>query len=195
MAISFKETQWFTAWCRGSNTISVYTVWFCGAYQRTECKHSDTHISEVIGKDSITPHVCASYWLKDKIKLSHASASADCSDHKPSSACWLLKLKLFHWVRMGRYALTIAWWWVGNVRIAQGYNGWFWSCVNIWSYGIQPELGDLLDYVYRELLLHMCHMVSKLYNQEVFVSDDRVWSNLGQFSVWIDYQWLVRTLI
>ncbi len=53
-------------------------LWFFSAYQKKECSHTETHSADLNGKLILAHHICASCWLKDKIKVGHPDSSTEC---------------------------------------------------------------------------------------------------------------------
>jgi hypothetical protein len=53
-------------------------VWFCSAYQRNRCEQKHNHMIVVRGKMHMAQHICATCWIKDKVKLQHPESSSSC---------------------------------------------------------------------------------------------------------------------
>lgn len=53
-------------------------TWFCSAYQRNKCFKKSNHMDVVNGNLRLQSHICATCWLKDKIKLEHPECSSSC---------------------------------------------------------------------------------------------------------------------
>ncbi len=53
-------------------------LWFGSSYQRKECVHKEAHSVEVKGEMLVAQHVCASCWLKDRVKVEHPDSSPSC---------------------------------------------------------------------------------------------------------------------
>ena len=57
----------------------IETIWFCKAFQKPEgCTRDSPHPGRVGNQFKQMYHICASCWLKDKIKRGHPESSPDC---------------------------------------------------------------------------------------------------------------------
>ena len=50
-------------------------TWFCSAYQRNKCIKKTNNLDTINGRMRIQSHICATCWLKDKVKLEHQECS------------------------------------------------------------------------------------------------------------------------
>ena len=53
-------------------------VWFCKAYQSGKCAQKSSHLANLKGSKVTVQHICASYWINDRVKLNHPESSGDC---------------------------------------------------------------------------------------------------------------------
>ena len=53
-------------------------TWFCSSYQRNKCVKKSNHLDTVNGRMRLQSHICATCWLKDKVKLEHPECSSSC---------------------------------------------------------------------------------------------------------------------
>ena len=60
----------------------VEKLWYCSKFQKNECEHTDTHVSEVNNRTTVSHHVCANCWLKDRVKSKHPSSSTSCPHYE-----------------------------------------------------------------------------------------------------------------
>lgn len=60
------------------------TIWFCSLWQRNKCKQSSPHVLNVRGQSRSVQHICASYWLKDRVKRVHPECSSACPQNTDS---------------------------------------------------------------------------------------------------------------
>jgi hypothetical protein len=57
---------------------STDKVWFCSQFQRNKCMQKSPHMMVVKGVMRLAHHICASCWMKDKVKLEHPECSSSC---------------------------------------------------------------------------------------------------------------------
>jgi hypothetical protein len=53
-------------------------LWICSAYQQRQCSHNESHTADVSGKLIVAHHICATCWMKNKVKAQHPDSSIDC---------------------------------------------------------------------------------------------------------------------
>ena len=53
-------------------------TWFCSLYQRNKCTKKSNHLDTIKGRMRLQAHICATCWLKDKVKLEHPECSSSC---------------------------------------------------------------------------------------------------------------------
>ena len=53
-------------------------VWFCNWYQKNKCTLGDNHEVKFKGVVKTVQHICATCWLKDKLKSKHPECSIEC---------------------------------------------------------------------------------------------------------------------
>lgn len=68
------------------NKRNMSGVLFCRDFQREKCTHTKDHFSTIKGERKWVSHICATCWIKDKVKKSHTEFSSDCLHNKPLAA-------------------------------------------------------------------------------------------------------------
>jgi hypothetical protein len=63
---------------RSDTSVTTERVWFCSQFQRNKCQQKAPHITVVKGIARLSQHICASCWIKDKVKLEHPECSSSC---------------------------------------------------------------------------------------------------------------------